>query len=77
MDELIGILSDIRPDVDFRNEEDLVGRGIIDSFDVVTIIAFIDEKFDVMIPPEYILPKYFYSAKTIYDLITGLKDANI
>ena len=77
MDELIGILSDIRPDVDFRNEEDLVGRGIIDSFDVVTLIAFIDEKFEVMIPPEYILPQYFYSAKTIYDLMIGLKDANI
>ena len=72
MDEMIGILSELRPDLDFRSEEDLIGRGIIDSFDVVTLLSMIDEKFDVMIPAEYIVPERFYSAKTIYALVQEL-----
>ena len=74
MEALQELLSELRPDIDFSAEEDLIGRGILDSFDVVTLIAMIDETFDVMITAEYILPGHFYSAKTIYALIEKLMD---
>ena len=74
MESLQKLLSELRPDLDFSVEEDLIGRGILDSFDVVTLIAMIDETFDVMITAEYILPEHFYSAKTIYALIEKLRD---
>ena len=74
MDRLLELLSELRPDVDFAGEQDLIGRGILDSFDVVTLITMIDETFDVMITAEYIVPERFYSAETIYALIEQLMD---
>ena len=40
---LLEVLSELHPDVNFETEDGLVERKIIDSFDIVTIIARIDE----------------------------------
>ena len=47
MEKLLEILEGIRPDVDFRNETALIDDGILDSFDVVSIISELDDAFDV------------------------------
>lgn len=47
MERLLEILSEIRPDVDFEHETDLVERGILESLDIVTIVAEIMDVFDV------------------------------
>ena len=39
MEKLLEILKSVRADVDFANEERLVDDGIIDSFDVVSIVG--------------------------------------
>ena len=39
MEELLEILRSVRPDVDFDNETELIDEGILDSFDVVSIIS--------------------------------------
>ena len=49
MDKLLEILKGIRPDVDFENETELIDDGILDSFDVVSIISEIDDAFGVQI----------------------------
>ena len=75
MDELLEILRDLHPDVDFEHCDDLVDGGILDSFDIVTLITEINSAYDVNIPAEEILPENFSSAKAIYDLITRLDEA--
>ena len=35
MDQLMKILQELRPDVDFENETALITNGILDSFDIV------------------------------------------
>ena len=74
MEDLIKILSEIKPGVDFEEEENLMEDEILDSFDIVSLVAKIDEEFDVEITPKDLVPENFKSAKTIYDLITKLKD---
>ncbi len=72
MNKLIAILSDLHPDVDFATETGLIDNGILDSFDVVTIVAEVDDTFDVQIPAEELVPENFNSAQSLYELIQRL-----
>ena len=74
MEELLEILSNLHPDVDFENEEGLIDNMILDSFDIVTLISEISENFDVTISAEHIIPDNFNSAKALYALIEKLED---
>lgn len=74
MDKLIEILSDLHPDVDFETEEGLVDNGILDSLDIVTLITEINDKFDVSIPAEEIIPENFNSAEALYALIERIDE---
>ncbi len=74
MEKLIEILSGLHPDVDFRAESRLVEDGIIDSFDIISLVAEIDSEFDVQIPAEEIVPENFNSAEALHALILRLSD---
>lgn len=73
MEQLMAILSEIRPDVDFENETALIDDGILDSFDVVSIISEIDDKFGVQIRISELDPENFNSAEAIWNLVQSLK----
>lgn len=74
MDELLEILEDLHDDVDYKTCTTLIDDKILDSFDIVTIIAEIDDQFDVTIPPEEIIPENFNSAASLYALVEKLLD---
>lgn len=74
MDELLQILSDLHPDVDFETTDNLIDDMILDSFDIVTLISEISEVFDVTISAEHIIPENFNSAEALYQLIQKLED---
>jgi acyl carrier protein len=74
MEELIKLLNELHDDVDFEAEEALVDDGIIDSLDIVTLVTEINDRFDVSIPPEEIIPDNFNSAKALWALICSLDE---
>ncbi len=74
MEQLLSILKELHADVDYDTCETLVDDRIIGSFDIITIISEIDDKFDVVIPPEEIIPDNFNSAKALYALIERLSE---
>ncbi len=74
MEKLLEILGELHPDVDFETEEHLIDDKILDSFDIVTLVAEIDAEFDVAIPAEELLPENFNSAKALYALVEKLMD---
>ncbi len=74
MEELLKILKDLHPNVDFGTADNLIEDGVLDSLDIVTLIADINNTFDVRIPAEEILPENFASAEAIYALIQRLAD---
>ena len=76
MDILIEILEELHADVDFETCDTLIDGNILDSFDIITLIAEINEEFDVAIPAEEIIPENFNSAKALYALIERLMDEN-
>ena len=69
MEELLEILEDINPDVDYENAEDLIDGCYLDSLRMVLLVARIADELGVVIPAENIVPENFNSAKKIYDLI--------
>jgi len=73
MEKLLELLKGVRPDVDFENENALIDEGILDSFDVVSIISEIDDVFGVQIRINELDPDNFNSAEAIWNLIQKLK----
>ena len=73
MEKLMQILQDIRPDVDFENETALIDDGVLDSFDVVSIISELDDAFGVQIRITELDPENFNSAESIWNLVQELK----
>jgi acyl carrier protein len=74
MEALLNILSELHPEVDFRTETKLIDNQILDSFDIVTIVAEIDGEYDVQIPAEELIPENFNSAAALYALVEKLLD---
>lgn len=73
MNKLMEILEELRPDIDFDTEKQLVTGGIFDSFDIVTLIDLIDEIFEINIKPSLVTPANFDSVEAMMGLINSLK----
>lgn len=74
MDRLLKILNSIHPDVDFEEKENLISEGILDSFDIVTLVTEITEEFDITFGAKDIVPENFNSVKALYALIQKLEE---
>ena len=74
MDEIIEILENMHPDVDFRTHTKLIDNKVLDSFDIVTLIAELSNEFDVSIPAEEIVPENFNSVQALHNMVERLLD---
>jgi methoxymalonate biosynthesis acyl carrier protein len=63
------ILNEIRPDVDFGTSIDFVEDGLLDSFDVVTLVTELEANFSVSITGTDIIPENFRSLPAIESLL--------
>ena len=73
MEELLRIMSEVRPDIDFETETRLIDDEMLDSLDIVAIVTDVNDEFDVEINVNDLLPENFNSAKALYDLIQTLQ----
>jgi len=74
MEQLMEILEELRPDVDFKNEKALVTGGILDSFDIISLVSNLNDEFDITIRPANLVPENFDSAEAMLALIKKLQD---
>lgn len=74
MEELLRILSDLRPDVDFTNNKKLIDDGVLDSFDIISLVGELSEQYDIEVGVENLLPENFNSAQAILALVQRLQD---
>ena len=73
MEELLRIMSEVRPDIDFEHETHLIDNEMLDSLDIVAIVTDVNDEFDVQINVNDLLPENFNSATALYELITKLQ----
>ena len=74
MQELLDILTELHPEVDYENCTTLIDDKILDSFDIITIITELSTRFDVVVPADQIVPENFNSAKALWALVERLLD---
>ena len=73
MEDLMEILRELRPDVDFERETALIDDGVLGSFDITALVNEIMDVFDVEISMADLEPENFNSAEAIYEYIQSLK----
>lgn len=71
-EKVVEILSDIRPDVDFETETQLITNGVLESFDILSIVAELSDEFDVTIRPKDLVPENFNSVDAMVKMLKGL-----
>ncbi len=69
MKSIAEILGKIRPEFDFRASSDFIGDGMLDSFDVVTLVAELDKNYGISIQGVDIVPENFQNLQTIEALL--------
>jgi acyl carrier protein len=74
MEKLLDILKDIQPGIDYENCDNLVDGHLLDSLSIISLIADLEDEFDITIPTVEIVPENFNSAKRIYDMIVRLQE---
>ena len=59
MEDLLRILNEVKPGVDFTKEDDLIESGILDSLSIIQLVTKISDEFDVEITPLDLVPENF------------------
>lgn len=77
MEELMNLLTALKPEIDFERETELIDDGLLESFDVITLIAEIEDQFGIEVPAEEIMPENFNSAKDMWRLLEQLKGEDV
>lgn len=67
--QVLEIMEDARPDIDFNGEQALFDDGILDSFDIVTIISDLNDAFDINIRVADLTPDNFNSFAAVCAMV--------
>ncbi len=74
MEELMDILMEFEPGVDFEHCTDLIDGKILNSLEILSLVAEIEDVFDITIPTVEIVPDNFNSAQAMWDMICRLQE---
>ena len=74
MDTLLEILQELHPDIDFLTHNTLIDDMIIDSFDIITLVAEVNDRIGVAIPAEELIPENFNSYSSLKILVDRLEE---
>ncbi len=74
MDELLEILNEINPDIDYLNEKKLIDGKVLDSFSIISLIAEICDRFDVDISPKWMKNENFNSVEAMWSMIQTIQE---
>lgn len=72
-EQILEILEDIRPDVEFEKEEKLIDDHILESFDILSLVSELEDTFDIKIKPKNLVAENFNNVDAIEKLIKELQ----
>lgn len=67
------IIKSVKPAIVKYTGSQFVSDGVLESIEIMEIVSEIEEIFNIVIEPQYIIPEYFESVKTLEQLITDVK----
>ena len=74
MEQLLEILEEIRPDLDFANCQDLIDGHHLNPLDIISIVAELEDAFDITVPTVEVIPHNFNSAQNLWAMIQRLQE---
>lgn len=74
MDELLEILEEIDPDVDYENETNLIDGKVLDSLSILTLITEICDVFEIEIGPKWMRNENFNSVDAMWKMIQAIQE---
>lgn len=72
-EKILQILQDVRSDVDFENETKLIDDGILDSFDIISIVSGLNDEFEIEITADELEAENFNKLEAIVALVKSLQ----
>lgn len=69
MKTIAEILKEIRPEFDFNTSNDFIADGMLDSFDMMTLVSALDKQYGISIDGTDIVPENFKNVQTIEALL--------
>ncbi len=69
MNKIQTILQEIRPEFDFSASDDFIRDGMLDSFDIVTLVSELDKAYGISIDGAAILPENFKNLAAIEQMV--------
>lgn len=69
MEEVRSLLQEIKPEIDFTNAGDFIEEGLLDSFDIVMLVASLDATYNISINGRDIIPEHFATVESIWNLV--------
>lgn len=73
VEQVLNLLSEEFPEIDFSSSEELVDEGILDSLTITGIIGALSLEYGIVIPYEEIIPENFNSVAALAAMVEKLK----
>jgi acyl carrier protein len=70
---VLTLLKEVRPEADYAPGLSLVESELLDSFDIITVVALAEERFGCRIPGGKILPENFETPEAIAALLQACR----
>ena len=70
MDKIYDILAELRQEFDYHSSSDFIADGMLDSFDIITLVTELEEGFGILIDALDIVPENFCSAEAIAGVVS-------
>lgn len=74
-EQILAILKEVKPTKNLENVTDIIEGGYIDSFELMSLISNLNEKFGIEVGLEDLIPENFNSVDSIVQMVQRLGDA--
>lgn len=74
MEELLEILNDLNPDIDYSTEKNLIDGKCLDSLTILSLITEICDTFDISISPKWMKNENFNSVDAMWKMIQTIQE---
>lgn len=74
MERIIEILTELKPGVDYATCKELIDGRHLDSLTILSLVAELEEEYDIIIPTVEIVPDNFNSVEALWEMVERLKE---
>ncbi len=74
-DEILGMLKELKPEGSFETSGSFIEDELLDSFDIVSLISMLEERYRIVVDGLEIVPENFGSIDAIVNLVNKSRTA--